>query len=487
MLPKNLFFRITAPIILVSLLLLGLCVVTGAVLWQWQSGTAETLQENVGSRRVAYELEVTLRHLAQLLRTGSLRVEVLHDDIGSLLREAQAYADKSEEIQLVGQLKDSFGRYFRHWEMSRRAKGDARQQAATAALAVLDRETIPVCRRLRDYNTSQIEISEAAYRQTVFWVGVGLIGICSLGATAGLLMGYGVARGLRQTIYHLSVRVQDAANKLGQDVASLSVAEDGDLNQLHEQLKYVVREIEQVVARLQQREREILRADQLAAVGQLAAGVAHELRNPLTSVKMLVQVLREELEARGLPAEDLTVIELEIRRMERTLQTFLDFARPPKPELRPLDVSEAVRRTLALVGGRARKQNVTLDFSPPEPPVFIQADPEQMQQLLVNLALNALDAMPRGGTLEVCVDRSSPTQVVLRVRDTGSGIAPELMARLFQPFVSGKETGLGLGLVTSKRIAESHGGTIHADSLPGGGACFVVRLPALEKVVVHSP
>src|SRR5206468_12483615 len=116
-------------------------------------------------------------------------------------------------------------------------------------------------------------------------------------------------RGLQHSIHHLSVRVQDAATKLGHDLGPVSLSDNQDLGQVQEQMQRVVHEIEQVVERLQQRDREVLRAEQLAAVGQLAAGVAHELRNPLTSVKMLVQANREEAEERGLPAEDLAVIE----------------------------------------------------------------------------------------------------------------------------------------------------------------------------------
>jgi two-component system sensor histidine kinase HydH len=242
----------------------------------------------------------------------------------------------------------------------------------------------------------------------------------------------------------------------------------------------VVSEIEQVVRKLQQREREVLRAEQLAAVGQLAAGVAHELRNPLTSIKMLVQTTREELAAQGLSAEDLQVIELEIRRMERCLQTFLDFARPPKPSYRLGDIAEPIQRTVELVSGRARKQQVEVAFPPPPTPVVVNADADQLQQLLVNLALNALDAMPRGGRLEFAVAQSEPDAVEVRVRDTGPGISDDLLPRLFQPFVSSKETGLGLGLVTSQRIAETHGGSLRAGNHPGGGACFYLRLPTAD-------
>jgi two-component system sensor histidine kinase HydH len=212
-------------------------------------------------------------------------------------------------------------------------------------------------------------------------------------------------------------------------------------------------------------------------VGQLAAGAAHELRNPLTSIKMLVQANRQKAETRGMPGEHLTIIEQEIRRMERCLQRFIDFARPPRPECRPLTLAPLVARAFALLEPRAFKQKVALKFTDWPAPLIVEADEEQVYQLLINLSLNALDAMPRGGTLEVTLAPVGESQVELKVVDTGPGIAAEVLPRLFEPFVSSKETGLGLGLVVSRRVAENHHGTLHGANRAEGGACFSLRLP----------
>lgn len=226
------------------------------------------------------------------------------------------------------------------------------------------------------------------------------------------------------------------------------------------------------------RERQMVRAEQMAAIGQVAAGVAHELRNPLTSIKGLVQVNLREADARGVPAEDLRVIEHEVRRMERSLQTFLDFARPPRPDRRRLDLSVVVDRVYDLVGGRARKQQVRIRFSRPDGPVCVDGDQDQLQQLLLNLVLNALDAMPHGGTVETTLRAPRGGHVELLVRDTGPGIAAHILPKVFETFVSSKETGVGLGLPVSRRIADDHGGTLSAHNPAGGGACFALRLPA---------
>jgi len=258
-----------------------------------------------------------------------------------------------------------------------------------------------------------------------------------------------------------------------------------DMDSFVERLTQLVTQVERVVEERRQRERELLRADQLAMVGQMAAGVAHELRNPLTSIKMLIQAAQKG-GAPGLADDDLAIIEHEIRRLEKSLQRFLDFARPPRPERRPLDLATVVDRALALIEGRARKQRVSLSFAAPTEPVIVEADADQMQQLLLNLMLNSLDVMPDGGALTVELAGAPSDQAELLVRDTGPGVPAELLPRLFDPFVSTKETGIGLGLAVSHRIAERHGGTLTAANRANGGACFVLRLARAVKTATFA-
>ena len=171
----------------------------------------------------------------------------------------------------------------------------------------------------------------------------GVIVVAFAAPLSGLALGYAMARSIHHSIYQLSVRIRDAAGRLSGEAPPVVLEEPGDLPDLHKQMQGVIEEIERVVGRLQQREREVLRAEQLAAVGQVAAGVAHELRNPLTSVKMLVQTGLEGPTPAGLPPDDLAIIEHEVRRMEACIQTFLDFARPPHAERRRADLLGVVR------------------------------------------------------------------------------------------------------------------------------------------------
>jgi signal transduction histidine kinase len=188
-----------------------------------------------------------------------------------------------------------------------------------------------------------------------------------------------------------------------------------------------------------------------------------------------------------LSEEDLHVIHGEITRLEEIVQHFLDFARPPALRLERADLRELTRRPLELIRARARQQRVTVDVALPEDPVTVRADPGQVHTVVVNLLLNALDAMPRGGRLRLAVSAEPGGEARLEVRDTGPGIAPDLSGRLFTPFATTKATGTGLGLSVSRRIAEQHGGRIEGGNSPDGGACFAVELPLADGPDHETP
>lgn len=222
-------------------------------------------------------------------------------------------------------------------------------------------------------------------------------------------------------------------------------------------------------------------AERMMTLGEAAAGMAHELRNPLTSIKGLIQVNAKEFEKRGLPNDDLQIIEQEIRRMERALEAFLAFARPPRARLEQVDLGELIGRATALVQGRAKKQRVSIHTKAPPEPLFACVDADQIQQLLLNLLLNALDALPSGGEIHFILRRARGSWVEIEVIDTGPGIAAHILPVVFDTFVSDKEAGVGLGLPVSRRIAEEHGGSLTAANLPGGGAAFLLTLPLGES------
>jgi signal transduction histidine kinase len=240
---------------------------------------------------------------------------------------------------------------------------------------------------------------------------------------------------------------------------------------------------------LHARHREVIRADQLAAVGQLAAGLAHELRNPLMCMKTLVQSARRRGDVAHFDSRDLAVLDEEISRLENLLQAFLDFARPAKPETHDVDIAGVARQTVSLLSKRAEGRNVTIQCRLPEQPLVVQADEAQLRQVLLNLLLNGLDAVQNGGEIWVDArhedDRSASEEsdqpgqpyVCLPVADNGRGLPSQDRDRIYEPFFSTKDTGLGLGLAISQRIVEAHGGKLVALDRDGGGAVFEIHLP----------
>jgi signal transduction histidine kinase len=245
------------------------------------------------------------------------------------------------------------------------------------------------------------------------------------------------------------------------------------------------------VHQLQESQREMVRADQLAAIGQLAAGLAHELRNPLMAMKVLVQSARRAgPSVKALTERDLQVLDEEISRLEYLLQTFLDFAKPARMEMRHFDMKELVVPTVQLLTRRAELKGVTILTRLHDGPCLLNADPSQIRQVLLNLLLNALEATPQDGTVEVRVHNITTSNlgaaakspacgwVELVVADTGVGLPADGRDRIFEPFFSTRDTGLGLGLAICKRIVESHNGAICAEDVDSGGTVFSVKLPA---------
>ncbi|MGH7805033.1 MAG: two-component system sensor histidine kinase NtrB [Candidatus Binatia bacterium] len=218
-------------------------------------------------------------------------------------------------------------------------------------------------------------------------------------------------------------------------------------------------------------------SDKLSALGRLSAGLAHELRNPLNTLNVLTFAMRERSEVNASSRADLDVIHSEIQRMNLLLDQFLDFARPRRPRFERHRVEEIVVETVTLVAPEAGKRTIELEtrLSPSTPHVW--ADGDQLKQVFLNLALNALQAMPEGGRLVV---ESAVTQggVVVRFRDTGIGIPDEIRDRLFEPFCTSRTGGTGLGLAVALRIVDAHSGDLSVESEPGRGTTASVWLPS---------
>ena len=235
--------------------------------------------------------------------------------------------------------------------------------------------------------------------------------------------------------------------------------------------------IQKTTAVLRKTEAQLVRSDKLAALGQLAAGVAHEIRNPLTSINILIHSLTENYPAGSSNREDFKVIAEEINRINEIVDQFLRFAKPAPPLLAKAEVLSIFEETLQLLRPQIEKQQILVrkDF---QPLPSILMDREQMKQAILNLLLNAVQAMPKGGRLALKGRVPEGNRwVQLSIQDSGVGIPGEDIDKLFNPFFSTREGGVGLGLSITHRIIDQHDGKIEVESAPGKGTLFTVWLP----------
>ncbi len=460
----------------------------------------------------------------------------LRSKTDKLLDNAKSLAKKDHEQELIEVVVVGYARFFERLQrlsaplLNEMAKANPASGTPTPISPelsdeftrlsdeLLTNEVLQPLRKCISFNQEVVERANEVNQQTAQHLKVGflLLGIC--GAAAGLLTGTGIARAVGRSIVQLNVSVKDVVGKLHEVRGPVTISHTGGFQGIESDLKRLEDDIGDVVQQLQQRETELLRAEQLARVGQLAAGLAHELRNPLMPMKMLVQAAIERDDEIGLKGRSLRIINDEIGRLEESIQAFLDFARPPVPEKTAVDVNEVVQQVFNLVNGRANLQAASVRLHLPVDHVIAVVDRTQIRQLILNLLLNALDALPNGGVIDVHVERNSPSPFPLsanhdhdwpllpnditehdalrlailrrdptpsltpqwfaiRIADNGTGIPPELLATLFEPFVTTKETGTGLGLSICQRIAVAHQGMLTVHNRDSGGAEFILSLP----------
>jgi signal transduction histidine kinase len=225
------------------------------------------------------------------------------------------------------------------------------------------------------------------------------------------------------------------------------------------------------------------RQEKLASLGALAAGVAHEIRNPLAAIKFRLFSLKDSLASGAADAEDLQIIGDEINRLERIVQDFLKFARPSEPELARVSAGLLLQEVHDLLSDQLEKLSVRLVVEPAAD-VWLRADKEQLKQVLINLAQNAAESVRANGTVTLRahqgvarLNAESQPVAILEVADTGPGIPLEVESRLFDPFFSTKQGGTGLGLPIAARIIEKHGGSIQYQTQRNRGTTFSVALP----------
>jgi signal transduction histidine kinase len=235
-------------------------------------------------------------------------------------------------------------------------------------------------------------------------------------------------------------------------------------------------------------EKELEVSRRLAAVGRLTAGVGHEVKNPINAMVVHLELLKSKLaanpEAANGAQRHVDILAGEMQRLDRVVQTLADFTRPMELHLTEVDLGDVARTVLELTGAGMEEHGVRPQVD--AQPVRVRADEELLRQALLNLVLNAMQAMPGGGLLKVAVSREDDTAVV-SVEDQGGGIAPELMPRIFDLYFTTKPRGSGIGLAMTYRIVQMHGGAMEVRSEPNRGSVFTMRLPALFSQASPGP
>jgi signal transduction histidine kinase len=236
-----------------------------------------------------------------------------------------------------------------------------------------------------------------------------------------------------------------------------------------------------MVAALAARDKRLIQSERLAAIGRMAAHVTHEVRNPLSSIGLNVEMLEEELANAGAETKDLlSAIHKEIEHLRGVTEEYLRLARVPNPQLEPEYLGELASSTAQFLRPELSAGGVDLELDVAETLPLVAMDEAQIRQVLLNLLKNAREAMPDGGKVRLSV-RAADDGVVVRVEDDGAGMEPEQRERIFDLFYTTKKLGTGLGLPLSQQIVLAHGGYITCESVPGNGTMFELWFPVADS------
>ena len=305
------------------------------------------------------------------------------------------------------------------------------------------------------------------------------LGVFALGMLVSLYVSWSFSRPVQELT---RAAKQVAAGDLSVNVPSQGGDELGSLARTFNEMVEGLRESRQLEERLHFAERS-------TAMGRLASALAHEIRNPLNFINLSIDHVRERLAPEDGRREDferiLTTVKAEISRLNRLVRDFLSFGKPMRLDQRPCAMDELVREVAAVVDHKAKDQGIALVTESEGPLPALVADPELLKTCLLNLMINAIDAMPKGGVLTVNLRREQDS-IVTTVSDTGQGMTVEEIRDAFEPYFSTKETGVGLGLALTRKIVEDHGGAVELSGERGRGTTASIRLPLRGRAVAPA-
>lgn len=402
--------------------------------------------------------DVVVSHVVKMRRVVDTCFDCHHDEpttarIGELRDQANLYEESLSRVLTI------------HANRERRAmEQDVAYRLGEDLIAqVSDMIAVTTVRLEVETQRTLSEIEETKYA---------LYGLLVLGPLVSLILGFVLVSRFTRPLRVLQESTRRLkAGDLDHRVTGLK-AEFGELATAFNEMS----------ASLTDQMHKMQRTEQMAVVGQLAAGLAHEIKNPLAGVKVAMEILDGES---SLSEEDRVVVRKvreEVGRLEVLMRSFLNFAKPPRPQLAEIDLRALLDSTLALYtqGRAATRTGIQVRVEVPALPVTL-ADPMQLQQVFLNLLINGYEAMPEGGTLTVRAEHDEAARVIrVAVVDTGKGIDAGSLEKIFQPFFTTKPKGTGLGLAISRQLVEQMNGSLTASSHDAGGSVFTIEIPVLR-------
>lgn len=391
------------------------------------------------------------------------------------LEKARSGAVDGEQRRIIDQIDSQYKRYIdtknRVIELYKNG-----ETAAGATLHVQTRQRffdlIQLCEDFKTIHTTQL--AETQRQSLVKAQQLRIVAVTGIGTSILFILMLVLV--LIQEILRPLDRLAKETSRSGQLQPTADVVKN-----LRQSVHGLMEDISTIHSELEKSQEHLAQAEKMALVGRLAAGMAHSIRNPFTSVQMRLFSLRRTLALDPTQKEDLDVISAEIRHIDTIVQNFLEFARPPRLQVQRTSSAAVVDSALQLLEHRLNSYHVSVAVERAADLPEITADPEQLKEVLVNLIVNACEAMTDGGHVVVSEQRQDDEvigpAVCISVRDNGPGIEPGLQAKVFQPFFTTKEEGTGLGLSIVERIINEHGGRVVLESAAGQGTRFNLVLP----------
>ena len=483
--------------IYILLALLVLITFFGGLIMVWytyrmEGLLSEIIDENLAAFHAAEELETALVN-----QKGFVTYYFLDGDpewLRQLGEYRQIFKERLKEVRALGlteKEKQALDKIESEYNQYVASKDDVialyqageRESGASLHKKVRDRffKIIALCDQFKDLHHQRIEqargVSRSQAKNLRIVAGTAMLIVLILGVLLAFVLISNILAPIRSLVGE-----SDEKNRFEKS--------DDEVKALSRRVRGLMEDIDQTHSELEKSRETLLQAEKLALVGRLAAGMAHSVRNPLTSVKMRLFSLDRTLDLSVTQKEDFDVISDEIRHIDTIVQNFLEFSRPPKLKMQKVSPSEVVDMTLQMLKHRLESYDVEIKLDRKQTLPEILADPEQLKEVLVNLVVNAYEAMERRGSIEIQETEietgPGDRKVMIRLTDNGPGIPDAIKDKVFQPFYSTKEEGTGLGLSICARIIEEHGGTLELTSTEGKGATFTIKIPVKESNLEHD-